>query len=150
MKKLALLFSMILVAHTLFAQDTTSYKKRLSEMMAVSGAKATYTAVINQMVMNFKKEKPEIPVVFWDKFGEAFTERATSDIIDLVLPIYERHLTEEDLKNMIIFYKSPTGMKMAKETPFIMQESMQAGRAWGMKIGQEFMQKLKDEGYEKN
>ena len=150
MKKIAFLFSMFFIASNLFAQDSTSYKKALTEMMAVSGAKATYNSVINQMVANFKEDKPEIPVEVWDKFGVAFTEKATSDIVDLILPIYQKHLTEEDLKNLTIFYKSPTGSKMARETPFIMQESMQAGRVWGTKIAQEFIQKLKDEGYNMN
>lgn len=45
-------------------------------------------------------------------------------------PVYEKHLTEADLNEVIKFYNSPVGKKLAGKTPAITQESMAAGQTW--------------------
>jgi hypothetical protein len=50
-------------------------------------------------------------------------------------------------EKIIEFYQTPVGKKYAEKTPLIMQESMQVGQQWGMKIGQEFQNKLQEQGY---
>lgn len=49
------------------------------------------------------------------------------EMINAVIPIYQRHLTKADLEELIRFYGSPVGQKMIREQPQILQESMQAG-----------------------
>ena len=56
-------------------------------------------------------------------------------------------MTLEDLKEIIRFYQTPVGQKFAKSTPLIMQESMQIGQQWGMKLGLEITKKLEEKGY---
>ena len=51
------------------------------------------------------------------------------------------------MEEMIKFYQTPVGQKYANSSPMIMQESMQIGQQWGMKLGQEFTKKLKEKGY---
>ncbi|MGY0041248.1 DUF2059 domain-containing protein [Pedobacter sp. NJ-S-72] len=48
---------------------------------------------------------------------------------------------------MTAFYQTPAGKKFAEKTPLIMQESMQAGRVWGEKIGLEIISKLNEQGH---
>ncbi|MEC8831971.1 MAG: DUF2059 domain-containing protein [Bacteroidota bacterium] len=48
---------------------------------------------------------------------------------------------------MIQFFETPVGKKYAASTPLILQESMQVGQQWGMKIGQDFQRKLQEKGY---
>ncbi|HKF22061.1 MAG TPA: DUF2059 domain-containing protein [Candidatus Angelobacter sp.] len=49
------------------------------------------------------------------------------DMINALIPIYQRHLTKADLEELIRFYSSPVGQKLLHEQPAIIQESMQAG-----------------------
>src|SRR5262249_42889308 len=51
------------------------------------------------------------------------------DLINAIIPIYQRHLTKTDIEEMIRFYSSPVGQKLLREQPQIIQESMQAGAA---------------------
>jgi uncharacterized protein len=51
------------------------------------------------------------------------------DLINAMIPIYQRHLTKTDIEEMIRFYSSPVGQKLLQEQPQIIQESMQAGAA---------------------
>lgn len=47
------------------------------------------------------------------------------DIIQQLVPIYDRYYTEEDLKELVTFYKGPVGQKAISVTPQIMQEATQ-------------------------
>ena len=49
------------------------------------------------------------------------------DLLNAIIPIYQRHLTKTDIEEMIRFYSSPVGQKLLREQPQIIQESMQAG-----------------------
>jgi uncharacterized protein len=48
------------------------------------------------------------------------------ELLDAMVPVYQRHLTHADLRNIIEYYSSPTGQKVIKEMPGMMTESMQA------------------------
>lgn len=125
----------------------STFKETLKTMMEVTGSEATYKAVISQMVSTFKSQKPEVPAAVWNEFGEAFTKAVSQDILDLLLPIYQKHFTEADLKAAIVFYESPAGQKMALASPLVMRESMEAGQQWGMKVGADIAKKLQEKGY---
>src|SRR5205823_10640243 len=51
-----------------------------------------------------------------------------SGILDDVIPVYQRHLTKQDVSAMLAFYDSPTGQKILREQPAMMAEAMQAMR----------------------
>ena len=147
MKKTLLILSLILMtAASSFAQSST-YKTTLKEMMQVSGAEASYKGIISQMMTMFKTQKSTVPVAFWDELAIKMNKMAVEQLVDLVLPIYQKHLTEEDIKGIIAFYKTPVGKKFAEQTPLITQESMAAGQEWGRKIGETVVSRLKEKGY---
>jgi hypothetical protein len=76
-----------------------------------------------------------------------FLKTSLDDLVDMLVPVYSKHLTLDDLQKIIDFYQTPAGKKYAEKTPLIMQESMQIGQQWGMKIGQKFQEKLQEKGY---
>jgi uncharacterized protein len=45
-------------------------------------------------------------------------------ILDGMIPIYQKHLSQTDVDAMIVFYSSPTGKKLMQEMPAITQEAM--------------------------
>jgi uncharacterized protein len=57
------------------------------------------------------------------------TDIPVDEMINAIIPIYQRHLTKTDLEDLIRFYGSPVAQKMLREQPQILQESMQAGVA---------------------
>jgi len=148
MKKLVLLFSLILFTSTLsFSQESTTYKQTLKKLMDVTGSQESYKAIINQMIATFKVQKPEVPEKIWNEFGDFFIKSATEDMLNLLLPVYQKHLTEDDLIAAIAFYDSSSGRKFAAKTPLIIKESMQLGQEWGRKLAEDFVKKLNEKGY---
>jgi uncharacterized protein len=56
-----------------------------------------------------------------------FKEFSPDEMIDAIVPIYQKHFSKSDLDGILAFYASPPGQKILKETPAIMSASMQAG-----------------------
>lgn len=130
-----------------FSQENNSYKSSLTKLIQVSGSEAAYKGVLNQMVSMFKQQQSNVPKEFWDEFTIEINKNAIDQLVNLVLPIYQKHLTEADLLGVIAFYETPTGKKFAEKTPLITQESMLAGQEWGKQIGQKVVDRLKEKGY---
>jgi hypothetical protein len=64
-----------------------------------------------------------------DSVTEAvFNDFPLGEIMDAMVPIYQKHLTKSDLDAVIAFYSSPAGQKLLKEQPAMMAEGMQAGQ----------------------
>jgi len=62
---------------------------------------------------------------------EAMSKEIVKDLpldgmLDDTIPIYQKHLTKNDVDAMAGFYSSPTGQKLLREQPAIAGESMQA------------------------
>lgn len=146
-KKLFILALFILSFNVSFAQDNTAYKTALSKMMEASGAHAIYKSVIGQMVSMMKEQKANVPDQLWKDLEIELTKISINELTDMLVPVYQNHLSIGDINELTRFYSTPVGKKFAEKSPFIVQESMKVGQQWGQKIGQQVADKLKDKGY---
>lgn len=147
MKKIVLLFALtVLTVISSFSQDKATYRESLKKMMIANGSEQTFKAVIDQMVNSYKLERPDVKEEIWNELGDTFHKLGIEELLDELLPIYQKHLPLEDINNMTAFYQTPTGKRFAATTPAITQESMQAGQLWGQKMGKEFAKKISEKG----
>jgi hypothetical protein len=130
-----------------FGQSDDEFKAKLKNMFEVSGSEEAYKTVIKQMITMYKQQFSSVPEEAWNELQKEFLKTSIDDLVDMLVPVYSRHLTLDDLQKIIEFYQTPVGKKYAEKTPLIMQESIQVGQQWGMKIGQEFQNKLQEKGY---
>src|SRR5579864_1100923 len=80
-----------------------------------------------------------------DKFAEGlFKDMPVGEMIDAMVPIYQKHLTKEDLDGILAFYASPVGQKLQREQPAMMQEGMQVGGEIGRRRLGSMMQQMDD------
>jgi len=148
MKKL--MFSgmiMLVFCFSASAQDAASYKATLAKLMTVSGATKTSALVIDQMFSIFRQQQTKVPESFWTEAKAEMDIMASDDFINMLVPVYQKHLTEAELKAVIAFYETPAGKKYAAEIPLITQESMVVGQEWGKAIGAKIISKLKEKKY---
>lgn len=147
MKKLLIISLLLLAFSSVRAQDNASYKATLKKMLESAGSQAGFQSALKQMFSMFREQKNNVPAEVWDALQTEMEKTSVDDLTTLLTPVYQKQFTEADLEEIIKFYETPIGKKYAAAVPVIMQESMQAGQEWGMKIGQEIMQKLADKGY---
>ncbi len=75
-----------------------------------------------------------------DLFFEKFHSKADpQQMLDLAVPIYDKYLSDEEVKGLIEFYSTPLGQKAVNVLPKMMSECGEAGRKWGEGIGRESM-----------
>jgi hypothetical protein len=148
MKKVIFIVSIIALSlSSAFGQGDANYKVTLKKMLDASGAEGSFKAAIKQMFDMFKQERKDVPDSIWSEFEKEFSKTSMDDLTEMLSPVYQKHMTENDLKQIIEFYQTPVGKKYAEKTPLITQQSMQVGQQWGMKIGQKFQERLKEKGY---
>lgn len=125
-----------------------SAKRRdIVKLMQLSGAGDMGAQVAQQMIPALKQSMADVPEEFWTQFAAKIKADA---LIERLVPIYDRNLTASDIKQLIAFYESPIGKKLIQAQPKIMQESMEAGRQWGMEIAREAMREIEAKGYGKS
>jgi len=81
----------------------------------------TRQALINNfdlMLKQIEKEKP-------DEAQKIRQRVKVDEIIEHLIPIYDRNFTTEDLNSFIAFYGSPEGQKLISTIPELMKESVQ-------------------------
>ena len=81
-----------------------------------------------------------------DLFVEKFRTKMNAQfLMDMAVPIYDKHLSHEEIKGMIQFYQSPVGQKMVSELPQITSELQTKGQESGRTLGQASMREVLDE-----
>lgn len=86
----------------------------------------------------FKSKVPEATPEQLAKVDELFVgtfkDLPIDEMMDAIVPIYQKHLTKADLAAATAFYSSPAGQKILKETPAITSEAMEAGGEIGRRL----------------
>lgn len=59
---------------------------------------------------------------------------AGGSFLDDLVPVYARHFSHKDVRDMIAFYETPLGVKTLEVMPKLMQDSMQVGQQWAVKV----------------
>lgn len=145
-KSLFILLIVITVSVTGSAQSKT-YPETLKKYLEASGSMSAFKSAVTSMMGSFKSMNNSVPEEVWNELEKEFLGTSLDDLVSMLTPVYERHMTEAELNDVIKFYNSPTGKKLAEKTPAIMNESMEAGQTWGAGVGEKVMKKLKEKGY---
>lgn len=77
-------------------------------------------------------------------FEGVFKNMPVDEMVDAMVPIYQKHLTKDDLDGILAFYASPVGQKLQREQPAMMQEGMQVGGEIGRRRLGAMMQQMDD------
>jgi hypothetical protein len=113
-------------------------------LIEATGAGQLGIQAMDTMMSSMKKAHPTVPEAFWTEFR---AEIRAEDLVDLVVPIYVKYLTLDDMQQLATFYESPLGKKLRQVQPAIVQDSMSAGQQWGRDLALRVIQRLKDRGY---
>jgi hypothetical protein len=68
-----------------------------------------------------------------------------SELTNEVAKLYASNFTEQELKDILAFYKSPAGKKMLQVQPKVIDSSMAFAQNWANKLSDEVIRKMRDE-----
>jgi hypothetical protein len=88
--------------------------KLIVALVNVSGVRASMQKSIEDVLGKVPEEQKATYAQMFD----------IDEIIERLIPLYDKYYTEADLQGMITFYESPAGQKVIESTPEIVKESI--------------------------
>jgi uncharacterized protein len=129
------------------AADNLTPAKRadIEKLMRITGppdvTKQMSNFFIRQMSQTIKASRPDLPAKTYQILGEEINRVIEAQMtvkggfLDMVIPIYARHFSHEDIKGLLKFYQTELGKKTIKTWPLILQESMAMAQDWSKSLG---------------
>jgi hypothetical protein len=68
-----------------------------------------------------------------------------SELTDEVARLYATNFSEQELKDILAFYKSPAGQKLLAQQPKVVDASMKFAQDWANKLSDQVIAKMRDE-----
>lgn len=88
-------------------------------------------------------QRERVLKILGEEMSKGFGE---SQILEGMIPIYDKHLTGEEVKELIAFYESPLGRKLVDALPAITREGYEFGAQVGRQAGLRAMSRIAEEG----
>jgi hypothetical protein len=156
MKRFVLTLALILFAGlgtSAFAQEPQSAEKEqnIRRLLQLTKAGEAGVQMIEALLPQARGLFASLPPALGERVykeleAEMRREFTSEKMIEAAIPIYARHLTNDDVLQLIAFYESPVGQKAIEVLPQILKEAVEDGQRRGMEAGQRVVQKLLSEG----
>jgi uncharacterized protein len=149
-----LLISLLMLATPFsFADELTPEKKqRIDILLEKTGAARLGQLISNQFIRiastSLQRSNPKVDPKAFNYISEEVNKVVSEEINDknavkeMIYPIYNKHLTLNEVNDIIAFYETPLGKKILTTMPLITREGMAAARTWGQSLAPKIQQRL--------
>ncbi len=106
-------------------------EESVRKLMESSGTSDMGREILDQIIPELKQLLPQAPKTFWYEVRQKID---TEGLVKKIIPVYQRHLTAEDVKAINEFYQTDAGRNLVNAQAKIMGESYKIGEEWGQEI----------------
>ena len=110
---------------------------------------AGMTKQVHELTHEAVEKQPGLPSDFearMDKIlDDMMKDYPVDELIDVMIPVYQKHLTKGEVDAMVAFYSTPTGQKILKEMPAMTTEAMEASTGPMRKMMSKMMDRVQEE-----
>jgi hypothetical protein len=132
-------------------QPSAAAMSTAKEIIAVTGTSALFNPLINGVIEQARllylqqdpglsKDLNEITAKLRNDLAPRLVE-----VINEVARNYATRFTEQELKDMLAFYKSPLGTKVLSEQPKVVDVSLKFAQTWANGLSDEAVAKMREE-----
>jgi len=132
MKKFLIIAAIVFSVQFSFSQNE-AFKADVMKLIEKSGSNGSMDSAKKQIYNMISEENHEA----FSKEFDAKLPKLYEKLADAYMEIY----THQDIKDLLKFYETPIGKKMAANVGSIMEKSMAIGAQWGQDELQEIIQK---------
>ena len=132
-------------------QPSAAAMATAKDIVTVTGATTLFTpliaGVVEQAKLLFLQQNPGLSKEINEVATKLRNDLAPrfSELVDNVARNYATHFTEQELKDVLAFYKTPAGLKLIIEQPKVFDASMKFAQAWANGLTDEVIAKMRDE-----
>lgn len=127
--------------------DLLQIKKLTETMMQAARAQVTSMAeqtLREEMPNPTPEQQRDFDDVLKGVTDDVLSGFPLDEMLDVMVPVYQRHLSKSDLQAIVAFYSSAVGQKLLHEQPQMVQESMVAMAPIQQRMMEEMMRKIKE------
>ncbi|HUC54449.1 MAG TPA: DUF2059 domain-containing protein [Candidatus Cybelea sp.] len=118
--------------------DAPATKEDIQKYLEIMHSREMMTKMIDAMskpmhqIMHerYLKDKDKLPPDFEERMNKVMDVYMKNlpfeEMLQAMIPAYQKHLTKGDIDALVAFYSSPTGQKLIQELPAITAEAMQS------------------------
>ncbi len=103
-----------------------THARQMMDQMVVAMAKPMDQMLHEQYLKHKDVLPPDYEAHARKSMHEMLAEMPWDQMIQAMMPAYQKHFTKGDLDTLTAFYSTPTGQKILREMPGLMADSMQA------------------------
>lgn len=125
MKKIVLV-CLFLTALATQAQDNADFKTETVEFLKITGAATAFENAIAQIGAGVSETNKE-----------AYTSEAMGTLdglYDKMADLYMAEFTQDEIRELVVFYNTSLGKKLAEKQVGLSQKAMMFGQSWGMEV----------------
>ena len=121
----------------------------IRRLLELTGVKGLGTQMMNEMMETIKPVLANSlpPGDYREKLIDLFVEKFRTKVdaqqlVELAIPIYDKHFSDDEIKGLIQFYQTPLGQKMIRALPMVTGELQREGKRWGEGLGRDSMREV--------
>jgi hypothetical protein len=131
-------------------QDVERYLQAIHSHEMMKQMMAVMNNSMHQMAHDLcTKDKDKLPADCEARttklMDDMMREMPMDEMMEAMVPAYQKHFTKGDMDALIAFYSAPTGQKILRELPAIMAEAMEAMRPIMSKTMDHMTERMKQE-----
>lgn len=119
-----------------FSQED-AFKNDVVKYLEISGQKQTFKMLTQDIVKSIPEPKQAEFTVELNK--------SIDDLISKMADKYKEEFTHSEIKEMLKFYESKTGKKLADKTTILYEKGQAVGQEWGMNLQEVVMKYVKQD-----
>ncbi len=96
------------------------------ELMNDILTKQIHQMVHDQVAKDAANLPPDFEASVIKMTNDMLKDFPVEEMLQAMIPVYQRHWTKSDVDAMVAFYSSPTGQRLLKDMPTTLEEAMQA------------------------
>lgn len=120
------------------ASDSPATKEDIQKYLEVTRSREMITKMIDAMSKpvhqmiheEYLKDQDKLPADFEERENQKMDDSMKAfpwdEMLQAMVPVYQKHFTKGDVNALTAFYSSPTGQKILREMPAITAEAMQS------------------------
>jgi hypothetical protein len=143
---------LVLASPAVFAQQPTpAALATAKEITGITGSTTLFNplvaGVIEQAKNLFLQQNPALGKDLNEIAAKLRTELSPRihEVSDEVARLYATHFSEQELKDILAFYKSSAGKKLLTQQPVVVESSMRFAQNWANTLTDQVIAKMRDE-----
>jgi hypothetical protein len=134
-------------AQELDASKRANIEQLLEVTRALENAKALMPVVARQQTEAYARRFPQIKPEHLELLVQAYESVFIENLSiyrELMVHLYHRHFSADDIQQLLAFYDSPAGKKMIQATPALNKEGFEIGMQFGQILGPKVDQRVRE------